>query len=176
MSISFLPILADMQLEAAAVLLFFRRCHVAPWNGLFCTAIWPVLARKTAHFARQNDTFRNSLDTKRLANTVRAVAINIIMLMAAYVCWQAQSVWVKLFAPDFWGVFSRLFLCRKEEHGGSCDERRQKKGRKEPQKWAMNTFCRKSLSEFFDSGSFVGGRLGILLLWWQNISVLRFLC
>ena len=77
-----LPILADIQLKNSFCRLEF------PYVP-FRTAIRPVLTCKTAHFARRNDSFCNLLNIRCLANTAFSVVINILMLMAARVYWQA---------------------------------------------------------------------------------------
>ena len=69
--------LADVQLTTAAVSLISRMCHVAPRNGPFCAAIWPVSAAKTARFGSQNGPFCNMLSIRWLAGRRAVVAINI---------------------------------------------------------------------------------------------------
>ena len=69
--------LADVQLTTAAVSLISRMCHVAPRNGPFCAAIWPVSAAKTARFGSRNGSFRNTLSIRWLAGRRAVVAINI---------------------------------------------------------------------------------------------------
>lgn len=71
------PILANMQLKMASAALIFCMCRLALRNVSFCSAIWPVLACQTAHFARPNGTMCNPLNIRLLPQTALAAIFDI---------------------------------------------------------------------------------------------------
>ena len=87
----YLPVPANAQLKPAAVSPDFRHWHTLPRNSPFSAAMRPVSAAKTAHFGKQNGTFRNSLTACRLAKAALTGYFNIKMAMAVRVDRRARG-------------------------------------------------------------------------------------
>lgn len=87
----YLPVPANAQLKPAAVSPDFRHWQTLPRNSPFSAAMRPVSAAKTAHFGKQNGTFRNSLTACRLAKAALTGYFNIKMAMAVRVDRRARG-------------------------------------------------------------------------------------
>ena len=85
------PLLANMQLKMAVVVLLFSLCHFGLQNGLFRGLKRCVWLPKTHRLGNLNGAFRNSLQINILCKCAWMVRVNVFMLNKPFCYWWLSS-------------------------------------------------------------------------------------